>query len=654
MVITVDLDSGRIVEQPGVLGSPNDLTTPRANNVPLSVQFCRNGVVVDPEIAYSDILTSSTGSGTVFLCPAHPFIVDDTVSIADHTGLSIRISSSGVSSPAGANVQTVIMTSANPGVVSALGYAAGDSVVFSTTGALPTNIVAGTTYYVISTALTSSTCQVSATLGGPAISTTSGSQSGVHTATNLSRCLITTMTAHGMTTGDNGTAANGTALAAGKFLVDIAGHGTAAQLSGTVATVSTASPALVTTTLAHGLSTGDLVTIAGCNLPAANVTAVAVVTGATTFTFTGVNGSAGPGAGGTFTRLASDINGQHVATWVSATTFTIPVANYTILNGGTVTVTTTTPIANTADGATRTITAVTTNTFTIGALNLSAAGKGGKAAAISPTDFALRWTVKNAAEYDGPIVASTNTFTKSGSGDTTIYKGACNYITPELNSLLGIEATNSGTVTITIASPAVFGLASHGFSIGDLVVITTTGAIPTGLTAGLRYYVLTTPTSGTFTVAATSGGTVIATTGTQSGTHTVTKYPIANDVEKATLMAELSWSGAIPSKADWIRHYVRNDLYKGDESTPVSTAGQIGSTTIISGDSEVSVTFDPIMGTANWHFMGAPYVENTAASALGISFMGLSAKSASGFTAILSGAADATVTYKLKWIVQPD
>lgn len=79
--------------------------------------------------------------------------------------------------------QTVTITIATPGVFttpSAHGYIAGDQVSFTTTGALPTGILTATVYYVISASLTSTTFQLSATLGGSAINT-SGSQSGVHT-----------------------------------------------------------------------------------------------------------------------------------------------------------------------------------------------------------------------------------------------------------------------------------------------------------------------------------------------------------------------------------------------------------------------------------------------------------------------------------------
>lgn len=77
---------------------------------------------------------------------------------------------------------TVTMTIATPCVVSftAHGLVAGDQVQFTTTGALPTGILASTTYYVIAAGLGADTFEISLTAGGSAINT-SGSQSGVHT-----------------------------------------------------------------------------------------------------------------------------------------------------------------------------------------------------------------------------------------------------------------------------------------------------------------------------------------------------------------------------------------------------------------------------------------------------------------------------------------
>lgn len=76
---------------------------------------------------------------------------------------------------------TATVTIATPGVWTwtAHGLQNNWPVRFTTTGALPTGLVAGTTYYVKSKA--TDTFQVSATPGGAAI-TTSGSQSGTHTA----------------------------------------------------------------------------------------------------------------------------------------------------------------------------------------------------------------------------------------------------------------------------------------------------------------------------------------------------------------------------------------------------------------------------------------------------------------------------------------
>lgn len=81
--------------------------------------------------------------------------------------------------------------------------------------------------------------------------------------------------------------------------------------------------------------------------------------------------------------------------------------------------------------------------------------------------------------------------------------------------------TLSATVTITIASPGVVTWTAHGFTAGTPIVLSTTGALPTGLTAGTTYYIVT-PLTNTFQLSATPGGAAINTSGTQSGTHTAT------------------------------------------------------------------------------------------------------------------------------------
>lgn len=92
--------------------------------------------------------------------------------------------------------------------------------------------------------------------------------------------------------------------------------------------------------------------------------------------------------------------------------------------------------------------------------------------------------------------------------------------------LFAVIAPSLGTFTVTIASPAVFTLTAHGLVAGDAVYFTTTGALPTGLTANTLYYVISAGlTSDNFQVSATRGGAAVNTSGTQSGTHTARACP---------------------------------------------------------------------------------------------------------------------------------
>lgn len=82
---------------------------------------------------------------------------------------------------------------------------------------------------------------------------------------------------------------------------------------------------------------------------------------------------------------------------------------------------------------------------------------------------------------------------------------------------------SSQTFTVTVASPAVFTSTGHGFVANETVVFSTTGALPTGLTAGTVYYIISAGlTSDTFEVSTSRGGSAVNTTGTQSGTQTFT------------------------------------------------------------------------------------------------------------------------------------
>lgn len=91
-------------------------------------------------------------------------------------------------------------------------------------------------------------------------------------------------------------------------------------------------------------------------------------------------------------------------------------------------------------------------------------------------------------------------------------------------NLFNAIVPNKGTVTITIASPGVVTLNSHGFLTGESIYLTTTDALPTGLAVDTLYFVITVDAN-TFRLATSYAnaiaGTAINTSGSQSGTHTL-------------------------------------------------------------------------------------------------------------------------------------
>lgn len=96
------------------------------------------------------------------------------------------------------------------------------------------------------------------------------------------------------------------------------------------------------------------------------------------------------------------------------------------------------------------------------------------------------------------------------------------------SALAAVIMPSLGTFTVTIAAPAIVTQSNHGLQTGDQVFLTTTGALPTGLVANTLYYAVRIDAN-TFNLSTTRAnayaGTKITTTGTQSGTHTVTYCP---------------------------------------------------------------------------------------------------------------------------------
>jgi hypothetical protein len=108
-----------------------------------------------------------------------------------------------------------------------------------------------------------------------------------------------------------------------------------------------------------------------------------------------------------------------------------------------------------------------------------------------------------------------------------------------------------GTVTLTIASPCVITL-SNVLAEGTAIKLATTGALPTGLTAGTTYYLINVD-GVTANLAASLTGTAINTSGSQSGTQsistlvdvpTVQNYIYVSDTSRFVLLFGTSEYGS--------------------------------------------------------------------------------------------------------------
>jgi hypothetical protein len=115
----------------------------------------------------------------------------------------------------------------------------------------------------------------------------------------------------------------------------------------------------------------------------------------------------------------------------------------------------------------------------------------------------------------GITAGTTITAFLSGTGNTGTYTVSVNYASPVASTTI----TAVGTLVTVGAAP----------SNGDIVIFTTTGTLPTGITAGTTYYVIN-RTSTTFQFAASSGSsTPVQITGTsQTGTQTSSSYTLVN------------------------------------------------------------------------------------------------------------------------------
>ena len=113
---------------------------------------------------------------------------------------------------------------------------------------------------------------------------------------------------------------------------------------------------------------------------------------------------------------------------------------------------------------------------------------------------------------------------------------------------------------MTIASPGVISRTAHGLGVGETISFTTTGALPTGVVAGTTYYVIAAGFSAnSFRISATDAGSVINTTGTQSGTHTLYRRTSISAPDQRTI--DTYYALCKNKQVEYIGFWLAGDYY---------------------------------------------------------------------------------------------
>lgn len=314
---------------------------------------------------------------------------------------------------------------------------------------------------------------------------------GPFTATAGSAVVEVNDTAHGAVDGD---------------FVDFSG---ALSLSSQVCTMTIANPCVVTFTtllpentavtfattgnLPTGLTAGLTYYVVNSGVPGATKSNIANAPGGAPIVTTG--SQSGTQTIALITGITADLlNTSHQITYVDAD-------NYTI------TLPTVATAYDTGDGGTTVNTAYEIPvgpavTGSVTGWNTGGWGAGGWGTGVTSTDPLRLW--------------SANNF-----GQNLVYapRGGVIYY---WNAAIGTSPIQ--IASISLGTP---GLVTSGTPLidGTAIVFNTTGALPTGLTIGTVYYVVNS-TGLTFNVSATFGGTGIATSGTQSGSITISQRGI--------------------------------------------------------------------------------------------------------------------------------
>ncbi len=135
----------------------------------------------------------------------------------------------------------------------------------------------------------------------------------------------------------------------------------------------------------------------------------------------------------------------------------------------------------------------------------------------------------------------------------------------------------SSVFTVTIAAPGVVTSTAHGLANGDVVSLSTTGALPTGLVVATAYYVVNKATN-SFELALTSNGASITTTGTQSGVHT---YSASGLAPRALSIGNQDLAAAAAISYSKLASLTSGNILVGSAGAVATSVAMSGDATII-------------------------------------------------------------------------
>ena len=384
------------------------------------------------------------------------------------------------------------------------------AVVLTTTDTMPTGLSTNTNYYVVGTSATS-------------FFSGTGSISGtVLTITAVYAGSI------GIGTAITGTGVTGTTVSS-------LGTGT-----GGVGTYNIATSQTVASTTISGTYSGTQTIKLSTSVGGSPVNITAVGTGNLTLTpvSLGITAPVGTTTNALATcAFVSTSNPFSSTNWTASETLATQTATITIATPAVVTVATS-PANGTA------VAFSTTGALPTG-ITANAAyyvyGRTGTTYKLATSTGTVQTaSITAGATFTGSIASTTLTVTAVASGTITVGQtiSGTGVTASTTITALGTGSGGIGTYTVsasqTVASTTITATSIPGVvtvvaapANGDVVTFSTTGTLPTGLTAGTDYYVVN-RTSTTFEVSLTSGGSSITTSGSQSGVQTATWRTLIN------------------------------------------------------------------------------------------------------------------------------